>query len=81
MVLGFWWASYLTMAVGLWMLYATWQLWAAIRAGTVTSHPMFCYSSEAGGGAGAGAGAPPMQQLPAVGTGGGYARYSGEGTV
>lgn len=90
-------AGVLTIAVGVWMLFVTAQLWGAIRAGQVEQHPMFSHAAHAaavGGGGGDGGGAPPaypayppqaasgmQQQLPAVGQGGGYQRYNGEQPV
>lgn len=90
-------AGVLTIAVGVWMLFVTAQLWGAIRGGTVEQHPMFSHAAHAaavGGGGGAGTGMPSypvypppaasgvqQQQLPAVGQGGGYQRYDGERPV
>lgn len=74
--LGIWWRSFLTIAVGIWMLYSTLQLWVAIRAGAVGQHPLFSYDANASG-TGTGGGGT---QLPATG-GSGYQRYGGDGTV
>lgn len=68
-------ASVLTIAVGLWMLYVTVQLWECIRSGTVRQHPLFRVAAADTGSGGASA------QLPAVGAGSGYQRYGGEGSV
>ena len=54
---------------------ATFQLWECIRAGTVRQHPLFRVAAADTGSGGASA------QLPAVGTGSGYQRYGGEGSV
>ena len=75
--LGIWQSSYMTIAVGLWMLYSTWGLVEAIRRGAVAQHPMFCFDGDGAGGGGA---AAMQAQLPAVGTSG-YRRYGGEGEV
>ena len=77
--LGVWRVDFLTIAVGAWMLHSTWQLWQAIRDGTVQQHPMFNYDPEGGSSGGGGGGAP--QQLPAVGKAGGYRSYGGDGPV
>ena len=56
-LLGAWQLNWLMIAVALFMLRSTWQLWQAIQAGAVDSHPMFCFDgasaiSGAGGSAG-----------------------------
>ncbi|KAK9816996.1 hypothetical protein WJX72_008022 [[Myrmecia] bisecta] len=38
----------LTVAVGAWMLYTTYELFSAVRKGSVTRHPMFCYDAQPG---------------------------------
>ncbi|KAL4422465.1 hypothetical protein ABPG75_008662 [Micractinium tetrahymenae] len=77
--LGIWLTSYLTIAVGVWMLYSTWQLWQVLRAGAIAQHPMFSYSAADGGGGGGagsagGAGAGTVQASS-------YRRYDGESAI
>ncbi|EIE24679.1 hypothetical protein COCSUDRAFT_65471 [Coccomyxa subellipsoidea C-169] len=48
----------LTIAVGIWMLYTSAELGLAIKNGTVTQHPMFCYDNLSGSG-------PPRQPTSA----------------
>jgi hypothetical protein len=69
--LGVWRAQFLTIAVGLWMLYVTAELWQAIRSGAVEQHPMFSHTDACVGGG--------VPHLPA--TGGGYSRFGGNGAV
>lgn len=47
--LGVWRAQFLTIAVGLWMLYVTAELWQAIRSATVEQHPLFSHADGAAG--------------------------------
>lgn len=64
----------LTIAVGVWMLFSTFELLAFVVKGKANEHPLFCFEEESGeggdGGGGAAAAAPPppaaVAQQPAA---------------
>lgn len=58
--LGIWQFNTLTVLVGAWMLWSTWQLVQAIRAGQVEQHPLF--AAEGGGAAEAAGAKGPHEQ-------------------
>ena len=58
-------ASLPDVQVGIWMLYTSAQLGIAIKDGTVTSHPMFCYDSVSDSGATRQPNSAPEVMLPA----------------
>ena len=51
---GTWHGLAMTVAVGAWMLHATWKLFEMLRLGTVTSHPLFNFNAANGNAGGSG---------------------------
>ncbi|KAL4436078.1 hypothetical protein ABPG77_005526 [Micractinium sp. CCAP 211/92] len=72
--LGFWLESYLSVAVGIWMLFSTLQLWQVLRAGGIAQHPLFAHSAASSAGPGGGAAA-------GVGQARSYQRYDGDSAI
>ena len=70
-LLGAWQLNWVTIAVALWMLRSTWQLWQVIQAGAVASHPLFSFDGAAGASAG-GSGSGEQGK-------GGYVMFGSEG--
>lgn len=63
---GFWRKMLLTIAVGVWMLFSTFELLAFVVKGRAGEHPLFCFDDGGGGGGAAAAGAPPPPPPPAA---------------
>ena len=74
LVYGFYRKMLLTIAVGVWMLFSTFELLAFVVKGQAGEHPLFCFedggsgnnndNSDGGGAAAAGAAAPPPPPPP-----------------
>jgi Zn-dependent protease len=66
---GIWHVQYMTIAVGAWMLHATYQLWKSIQAGTIEQHPMFSFTA---------AGTEASGATALLGNAAGYSRFASD---
>lgn len=68
MVYGFYRKMLLTIAVGVWMLFSTFELLAYVVKGQAGEHPLFCFEDQNGNGNGEseGGAAPPPPPPPAA---------------